>query len=153
VTVASGFLYELAGTGEPKRLTDSLPKGDVIEAVDPAKGMRRMAVLRGGRLVAAMFLTGSGELPSRDWLISQLDEPQGPTVLAGRAPGAQADQGATVCACFDVGTKTILAAITESRLTSVAEVGAALRAGTNCGSCRPAIARLLSQAGESLNAA
>jgi assimilatory nitrate reductase catalytic subunit len=153
VTVPSGFLYELAGTGDPKRLTDSLPKGELIEAADPAKGTRRIAVLREGRLAAVLFLTETGELPSRDWLISQLNQSQGPAVLAGRAPGAQPDKGATVCVCFDVGAKTILAAIASNRLTSVAEVGAVLRAGTNCGSCRPAIARLLSEAGQSLNAA
>jgi assimilatory nitrate reductase catalytic subunit len=49
--------------------------------------------------------------------------------------------------------KTILRAVSEQRLTSVAEVGAALNAGTNCGSCRPAIARLLEQAREPLHAA
>jgi len=64
-------------------------------------------------------------------------------LLAGRAPGAAVDRGPVVCACFDVGARTILTAIAEQGLTSVAEVGAALSAGSNCGSCRPAIARLL----------
>ena len=53
------------------------------------------------------------------------------------------DRGPVVCACFDVRARTILTAIAEQGLTSVAEVGAALSAGSNCGSCRPAIARLL----------
>ena len=39
--------------------------------------------------------------------------------------------------------QTILTAIDEQHLSSVEEVGVALRAGTNCGSCRPALARLI----------
>ena len=66
-----------------------------------------------------------------------------PSVLAGRSPGLAVDRGAIVCACFDVGLKTIVAAIAERQLADVAAIGAALGAGTNCGSCRPALARLL----------
>ena len=153
ITVPGGSLYELAGTGEPTALSRCLPKGDRIEAIDETRGASRTAVLRDGRLAAILFLSRSGGLPSRDWLISQLDQPQGLAVLAGRAPGARPDSGAIVCVCFDVGMKTILSAISSQGLTSVAEVGQALRAGTNCGSCRPAIARLLEQPKEPLHAA
>jgi assimilatory nitrate reductase catalytic subunit len=41
--------------------------------------------------------------------------------------------------------RTILTAIVEQKLTDVAAVGKALNAGTNCGSCRPAIANLIAQ--------
>ena len=47
--------------------------------------------------------------------------------------------------CFDVGMKTILEAIGSHGLVSVEAVGAALSAGTNCGSCRPAIQRLIGE--------
>jgi assimilatory nitrate reductase catalytic subunit len=143
VTVPAGALYELAGLGDTRALDKLLPRGERIEASDPARGTRRIAVLREGRLAAALFVTHSGELPARDWLISQLEQPQGPQVLAGRAPGAQADRGAIVCACFDVGMRTIVAAIRDQGLADVAAIGAALGAGTNCGSCRPALARLI----------
>jgi assimilatory nitrate reductase catalytic subunit len=150
VTVPSGGLYELAGEGDPSALARCLPKGELIEAVDQGRGTRRMAVLQDGKLAAVLFVTRTGELPSRDWLIGQLEQMQGPAVLAGRAPGAQPDKGAIVCVCFDVGTKTILSAIAKQHLTTVAEVGAALGAGTNCGSCRPAIANLLKEAAVSV---
>ena len=55
------------------------------------------------------------------------------------------DRGPIVCACFDVGLNTIAEAIASGRATSVAEIGAALRAGTNCGSCRPELAALLAR--------
>jgi assimilatory nitrate reductase catalytic subunit len=146
VAVPSGSLWELAGDDDPLRLDTCLPPGERIEAADRARGTRRVAVLAGGRLVAALFLTERGELPTRDWLIAQLSEPQAAsTVLAGRAPGAQADRGPIVCACFDIGLRTIVAAIHDRRLTDVAAIGAAIGAGTNCGSCRPALARLLAQ--------
>jgi assimilatory nitrate reductase catalytic subunit len=146
VRVPGGALYELAGIGDPATLDACLPHGDRIEAVDTARGTRRIAILAMGRLIAVLFITRDGELPSRDWLIAQLAEPQAsPLVLAGRAPGAQADRGAVICVCFDVGLKTILAAIADQKLTDVGAIGTALGAGTNCGSCRPALARLLSE--------
>ncbi len=97
-------------------------------------------------MVAALFVTKSGELPPRDWLVAQLSAAEAaPTLLAGRAPGVQVDRGTIVCACFDVGLKTIVTTIADQRLTDVAAIGAALGAGTNCGSCRPALAKLLAQ--------
>jgi len=86
-----------------------------------------------------------GSLPPRDWLVEQLGGEDASTVelLAGRPATPQADRGPIVCVCFDVGMKTILDAIRTTALASVEQVGAALGAGTNCGSCRPAIARML----------
>jgi assimilatory nitrate reductase catalytic subunit len=145
VTVGGGTLWELAGTGDGAGIEKALPAGRRIEASDPARGTRRIAVLQEGRLAAVLFLTRTGELPGRDWLISQLGAEQGPAVLAGRAPGRQVDRGPVVCVCFDVGVKTIVSAISTQGLTDVAAVGEALRAGTNCGSCRPALARLIAR--------
>jgi len=44
-----------------------------------------------------------------------------------------------------VGLNTILAAIAQDGLVSVPQIGAALGAGTNCGSCRPELAALLAR--------
>ena len=152
VAVPSGALWELAGNGELRSIEALLPSGERIEAQDAARGTRRVAVIAHERLAAALFVTESGELPPRDWLIAQLSAPQvAPTLLAGRAPGAQIDAGPIICVCFDVGLKTIAAAIRDQGLTDVAAIGAAIGAGTNCGSCRPALARVL--AGEKSNAA
>ena len=148
VTVPGGALFELAGAGTPSALDAALPRGERIEADDRGRGMHRVAILREGRLVAALFAARDRcALPARDWLVAQLAAPlAAPTVLAGRGPGREIDRGAIVCVCFDVGVRTILAAITEQSLTDVAAIGGALRAGTNCGSCRPALARLLHDA-------
>jgi assimilatory nitrate reductase catalytic subunit len=41
--------------------------------------------------------------------------------------------------------KTILTAVADQKLCSVEEIGKALRVGTNCGSCRPALAKMLTE--------
>ena len=144
VTVAGGTLYELAGVGDPGVLERDLPPGERIEARDASRGAWRVAVLSGGRLAASLFVARSGVLPGRNWIIGQLARDDvGPGVIAGRAPGAQVDRGAIVCVCFDVGARTIAEAIAADGLADVAAIGRALRAGTNCGSCRPAIAKLV----------
>ncbi|MBA3836136.1 MAG: nitrate reductase [Zymomonas sp.] len=146
IAVPMGVVWDVAGNGDAARLDALLPAGDRIEALDHARGSRRIAIVQDGRLAAALFITRSGELPPRDWLVAQLAEAAAaPTLLAGRAPGVQADRGPIICACFDVGMTTILTAIADRRLTDVAAIGAALGAGTNCGSCRPALAKLLAQ--------
>lgn len=149
VAVPEGALWELAGNGDAVAIERLLPAGERIEASDPARGTRRIAILKDGRLAAVLFVTRSGALPPRDWLIAQLSAPAvAPMLLAGRAPGASVDRGPIVCVCFDIGARTIVDAIRHDGLADVAAVGAALRAGTNCGSCRPAIARLIAEQGQ-----
>ncbi|MDP9056977.1 MAG: molybdopterin-dependent oxidoreductase [Pseudomonadota bacterium] len=142
--VAQGWLYELAGDGAIAEET-LLPPGDRLEAVDLVRGMRRIAVLGdGGALVAALYLTRSGELPAREWVAGQLGEvAAGPMeLLAARPRTPVADRGPIICICHGVGEKDIVGVVC-SGAASVAAIGEATRAGTNCGSCRPAIARLL----------
>ncbi|MDQ1231665.1 nitrate reductase [Sphingomonas sp. SORGH_AS_0879] len=153
IAVPGGWLWEVAGDGDPVTLDAMLPKGQRIEASDPARGSRRVAVIAEHRLAAVLFVTECGELPGRDWLITQLSAADvAPNILAGRAPGAQFERGAIVCACFDIGVRTIVSAIRDQQLADVAAIGAALGAGTNCGSCRPALARLLAETQEPAHA-
>jgi assimilatory nitrate reductase catalytic subunit len=155
ITVPGGALYEIAGNGDPARIDAFLPKGDRVEAMDVSRGTRRVAAISDGRLGGVLFVTRTGLLPSRDWLIRQLEaEGVGGSVLAARGPGSQPDKGATICVCFDIGINQIVAAIRTERLVDVAAIGQALGAGTNCGSCRPALANILAQTSqETLNAA
>ena len=150
-----GWLVEMAGFEEID-LEHLLPEGERVEALDGARGVRRAAVVDGeGRLAAALFLSRSGRLPERDWIAAQLDGEErhaGLALLAGRPAQLPPDRGPIICVCFDVGMKTILGAIAEQQLTSVEAVGAALNAGTNCGSCRPAIRSLLEEQKEAVNA-
>jgi len=155
IAVPGGALYEIAGNGDPARLDAFLPKGDRVEAMDASRGTRRIATIGEGRLNGVLFVTRTGLLPSRDWLIGQLlVEGVGGSVLAARGPGSQPDKGATICVCFDIGLNQIVAAIREQQLVDVPAIGKALGAGTNCGSCRPALANILAQSmQETLHAA
>ena len=146
--VRGGWLYELAGLGDAAdEVEELLPVGARAEAIDSHRGSTRIVILDAQqRLAAALFASREGVLPPRDWIAGELEaDAASPPValLAGRPAVAQPDRGPIICVCFDIGMKTILAAIGDQRLSSVAEVGTVLHAGTNCGSCRPAIAKLI----------
>ena len=119
---------------------------DVMEMADPARGTWRYATLRDGRMTACLYLTTrEASLPSHQALAALLGGPMADTsrgtVLAGGGP-ARASQK-LVCACFSVGLDTLRGAIATQRLANVGEIGAALRAGTNCGSCIPELREIL----------
>ncbi|MFC3101714.1 molybdopterin-dependent oxidoreductase [Altererythrobacter lauratis] len=144
--IAGGWITEMAGEGAIP-VDALLPDGLRSEVCDAARGMRRIAVSDGeGALLALLYLTRGGRLPERDWIIRQFDSGTATLaeLLAGRPAAAQPDRGALVCVCHDVGETAILAAV-KGGAGTVAQVGAVTCAGTNCGSCRPIIARLLEQ--------
>jgi assimilatory nitrate reductase catalytic subunit len=122
-----------------------LPPGDRSEVADTARGMRRIAVKDAdGSIAALLYLTRSGTLPERGWIEDQFTG-SGATLiemLAGRSAKAAPDRGPVVCLCHDVRENEVLAAQHGGACT-VAAIGECTRAGTNCGSCRPLIARLL----------
>jgi len=66
-------------------------------------------------------------------------------VLASRPKDSSLDTGATVCACFGVGSNAIEAAIAAG-CTDPSSIGRRLKAGTNCGSCVPELRRLIADA-------
>ncbi len=142
--IVQGWLYELAGEGLAD-IEALLPIGERMEAADLVRGMRRIAVMDpSGALVGALYLTRSGELPKRDWIAAQLGQTDVPALelLAARPTAPMPDRGAIVCVCHGIGERQIAEAASGGADT-VAAIGEATCAGTNCGSCRPAIARLL----------
>ncbi len=142
--VPGGWLTELAGEGAID--ADALlPAGERLEVADATKGMRRIAVREeDGALIAALYVTRSGTLPSRDWVAAQLGETDAGAseLLAARPSTPAPDRGPIVCVCHGIGETEIGCAIAAGAC-SVATVGEATRAGTNCGSCRPALAKLI----------
>lgn len=150
---AGAHRYELAGLRCPDNWAiwsrELLgPAGEWLELQDQGRGSYRGAVIREGRLSACFFVTESGWLPERTWLgklfsATALDAADRSSLLAGRPAAGRPDQGKTVCACFNVGMTTLLAGIESGQLVSVATIGAALKAGTNCGSCIPELREIL----------
>jgi assimilatory nitrate reductase catalytic subunit len=134
-------------------LLDAPPAAELVIYADPARGTFRYASVVGRRLEACLFIAAkAAALPSRDALSALLGNRLEPDaralVLAGAPAGAPMERagGKTICACFGVGLHTLHGAIAQRRVTSIAEIGAVLRAGTNCGSCIPELKTILSGA-------
>jgi len=152
---AGYFRYELAGDELPAswpEWADSIlgPRYARIELSDVAGGRYRGANVDGERLQACVFVATAKSLPSRTWLATLFGSPKLSDVdrlaiLAGRAPKGALEAGPVVCSCFAVGRSTLLRAIRGDKLVSVEQIGKALRAGTNCGSCIPELKGLLAE--------
>ncbi len=149
--------YELAGERMPESWSGWAERivGPVearIELTDPARGRYRGARVEGGRLQACVFVATDTSLPARGWLSSLFAAPLSETdrlgVLAGRAVNGAAETGAVVCSCFSVGRATLVRAIRTQALVTTDDIGRALSAGTNCGSCLPELRGLLAEAGD-----
>jgi assimilatory nitrate reductase catalytic subunit len=130
------FVRELVGSdAEPAAYRDS------------ETGRMRFACYEDGYLAGTVFLAREPVAVSREWAVSQLVEGNSSSrtrsaVLAGRPGAGSLDRGAIVCACFGIGANEIAGAVARG-CTSVAAVGAATQAGTNCGSCRAEIRNIL----------
>jgi len=153
IPVKGAVLYEIGGDGDQQEIAAQLLPNNAdaqqIEASDPARKSMRIAVVSGMRITACLFLSGTHALPTREWLVDQFADdgekelPSAVEILSGRPMHAGSNPGPQVCVCFNVGLNTLIEAIRNQSMTTVADVGAALQAGTNCGSCKPKIQSLL----------
>ncbi|WP_417271280.1 molybdopterin-dependent oxidoreductase [Celeribacter sp.] len=149
---ATGWQMELAGrkpsadwAAEAQNIT-GLQHADVSIQTDPSRGTTRVAIAVDGVIEALLFVAPRPVVVARNAIISLIGtETSSLEALAGRSAANQPDAGATVCACFNVGRNTLLSAI-EGGATSVAALGEMTCAGTNCGSCKPELKALISEA-------
>jgi assimilatory nitrate reductase catalytic subunit len=114
---------------------------------DRDAGQHRIAAFEGERLAGALFVAPNPVAVSRGWAVERLEETHAGQrerfrIVAGRAGADRPDLGAIVCSCFHVGANQIAAAVAGG-CVSVEAIGAALRAGTNCGSCRAEIGTII----------
>jgi assimilatory nitrate reductase catalytic subunit len=144
-----GWRVELADAVRPDdwaayaRALFDAPGAEVIEFEDAARGTARVALMAEGRVLAALFTAPEPVEVARAHIIAAFESDPPEMLLAGRPGAAREDKGAIVCACFDVGVNTITGAIARGEVTTVETIGALLRAGSNCGSCRPELKTLL----------
>jgi assimilatory nitrate reductase catalytic subunit len=118
---------------------------ELAEYADHARGRYRCAVYQDGQLVACLALGPAEARPSWEeakayFAETALEPAARRALLTGRAETASA--GPTICACHGVGLDVITGVIAAGA-GSVEAVGAACKAGTNCGSCIPEIRKLL----------
>jgi assimilatory nitrate reductase catalytic subunit len=102
------------------------------------------AVISDGRLEAVMVLREGRDESARDRLtpfmaLDRLGVEQRDKLLHGRDGE---ERGGELCACFGVSNRAVEVAITRGA-ASLDDVAATTQAGSNCGSCRPEIRRLL----------
>ena len=123
---------------------------DLAEYRDFGGGVYRAASFAGDRIETCLFVGPAHD--AGDWDVVKslfapdaLSDDQRRLLLSGRSTEGVASTGPVVCACFGVGRATICDAIAAGA-RSAAEIGAKLKAGTNCGSCIPELKRLIAQA-------
>jgi assimilatory nitrate reductase catalytic subunit len=144
-----GWRAELAGEAAPAdwagfaRRLFGVAGAEAVQVEDAGRGSARVALVEAGRVVAALFVARDPVEVARAHVVAAFETEEAGRLLAGRAGAAHADRGAVVCACFEVGVNTVVAAIARGEAASVAAIGAVLHAGTNCGSCRPELGALV----------
>jgi assimilatory nitrate reductase catalytic subunit len=154
VTVAGGYGYlfadnaDLAGWQSWLR---SVAGPDLAEYRDFGGGVFRAASFAQDRIETCLFVgpardAGDWNVVKSLFALDTLSDAQRRMLLSGKSTDGLASSGPIVCACFGVGRTRICDAIAAGAGTS-AEIGAQLKAGTNCGSCLPELRRLIAQTG------
>ena len=122
----------------------SVRPGEVLGIVgESGSGKSTLLACLAGRLVpdsGSVCYDIEGRGPTN---LLSLSEPERRAILSGKSTKGIADPGPIVCACFGVGLNVIRAALASGGAASVEQIGIALRAGTNCGSCLPELKRIV----------
>ncbi len=146
-----GWRMELAAKVTPvdfkqfARAELGLTDEEAIVYDDLKTGQHRIAFMKAGRLIAALFAAPNPVSVSRSFVASSLSEINTANILAGHGGTTQSDPGPLVCSCFNVGVNSLVELIETGKAVSLSDIGDALQAGTNCGSCRPELSALLKQ--------
>jgi assimilatory nitrate reductase catalytic subunit len=153
VTVTKGIGLLIASNDQPsawrERVAALFGAAELAEYLDEPRGVYRIAAFLDGRLVGCLFIGKAEAAPHWDTVkglfeAESIGELQRRAVLSGKSTDGVADPGPVICACFGVGLNVIRAAIASGAAANVEEIGRALRAGTNCGSCLPELKRIVS---------
>jgi assimilatory nitrate reductase catalytic subunit len=152
VTVAGGYGYLFADNADLARWQTwlgSVTGGDLAEYKDFGGGVYRAASFTEDRIATCLFVgpardAGDWDVVKNLFAVDVLSDDQRRMLLSGKSMDGLASTGPIVCACFGVGRNTICETIAAGAGTA-AEIGAKLKAGTNCGSCIPELKRLIAQ--------
>lgn len=120
----------------------------LLRLSDPRRGVDKRARIENGRLTAVRL---AGEVVAFDWIAEAMAAgadagPLRPWLFApvARPPQGLAGAGRTVCNCFGVSEAAIREAVAAG--ADLERLQADLRCGTSCGSCLPALRRLVGEA-------
>ncbi len=150
VAVADGTEYRLATNQGPLVWHDfayrSLaPDARLAERLDGP--VYRAAAVLDGQLDGCVCLAPANAAPPQWDLLglaaAATAEDGGRPIPKPAAGGYIGESEPVVCACFQVGRDAVRKAVAGGGVTSVADIGLTLRAGTNCGSCLPELKRII----------
>jgi assimilatory nitrate reductase catalytic subunit len=157
VAVNGGHGYLFADNADLKGWQSwlkSFTPDDLAEYKDFGGGVYRAASFDGDRIETCLFIGPARD--AGDWNVVKdlfaadtLANDQRRMLLSGKSADGLANAGPVVCACFGVGRNTICESIAAGA-RSAADIGAKLKAGTNCGSCIPELKRLIAQTGSAV---
>jgi len=145
-------ILELAGDGDmvenPFLLSFFTREDNCLTFKNPASGQMRLARHKNNKLALCLFVTKKGALPDRSWLQSlfqhdSLTAGVYNTLLSGQPLDPSLAPGPIVCACYGVSQKAILNACAQRKSMTVDDIGMLLKAGRNCGACKPEINDLI----------
>ncbi|MEO8321089.1 MAG: molybdopterin-dependent oxidoreductase, partial [Bradyrhizobium sp.] len=152
VAVNGGHGYLFADNADLKGWQSwlkSFTSDDFAEYKDFGGGVYRAASFSGDRIETCLFIGPARD--AGDWNVVKdlfaadtLSNDQRRMLLSGKSADGLANAGPIVCACFGVGRNSICESIAAGARTA-ADIGAKLKAGTNCGSCIPELKRLIAQ--------
>jgi assimilatory nitrate reductase catalytic subunit len=154
----TGFAFELSGW-QPlekevhseqvlRRLLKISGEAELVSYSDPRRSVFRYAGFVRGQLAGCVFFAPplqdfAGVEQAKSLLGKEVSAMDRISLLAGLEASGALSASKIVCACFSVSEAAIAGAIAEQGCRSPAEIGKALKAGTNCGSCIPEIKKLL----------
>ncbi len=148
-----GYLVASNETGEAWRewaAQQFSMHGDIAEYSDTRRHTYRAAAFRDGRLQTCLFIAPAEAVLPWDAVKAlfeseDLDEQQRRLLLSGKSAEGLAAAGPLICACFGVPLNAIRTAVMSGEACDVVDIGKALRAGTNCGSCLPELRKIVAQ--------
>jgi nitrite reductase (NADH) large subunit len=121
---------------------------------DASSGVYRKLTVRDGRIIGAVLLgdtRGSEALVAAVRAGDLVDDPLKALSDASLAGPAELPDSAQICDCNGVCKGALTAAVTEGGCATPREVMAVTRAGTGCGSCRPAVIEIVAAAAGGLS--
>jgi assimilatory nitrate reductase catalytic subunit len=152
VAVAGGYGYWFADNADLagwQAWLRSAAGDGLAEYRDFGGGVYRAASFTEDRIEICLFVgpardAGDWDVVKSLFAADALSDAQRRSLFSGKSMDGLASAGPVVCACFGVGRTTICEAI-ASGAGSAEQIGARLKAGTNCGSCIPELKRLIAQ--------
>lgn len=159
IPVENGWLLECAGDQLQQAGNELLsallgfecePHTTFNEVLDPEIGLARRAYFTADRLEGFISIAPSPVSASRGFVTSTLsnkfnEQSQKISLLYGRPPPTMPDKGSIICSCFNIGANEIKDAVKKHSCSDVKKIGDFLKAGTNCGSCKSEIKKIINE--------